>query len=170
MTKIVWDSDALSAFLWINKINLLFDYYNDSEHIILEAVEEEIKKVKHLHDRLIAFEEVYNLEDLNVFNIEEMTYFNDLLERMGMGEAACIAYAKFHNCNYVGSNNLSDIKKECKKQSIEIKTTTIILCELVDSSNLTLDEAEELWTRMKSKRMILPLTTFKDQYDQYKNV
>lgn len=119
MTKIIWDTDALSAFLWVI---------------------EELKEVNHLYQRFLAYQENFTITDLDVTNIEEIKYFSALTERMGVGEAACIAYSKFYNGEYIGSDNLSDIQEECEKENITIKTTGTILCELVESADLSLTD------------------------------
>lgn len=167
MTKIIWDTDALSAFLWINKFKILIDKYAEYENIALEPVIEELKEVNHLYQRFLAYQQNFTITDLNVTNIEEIEYFSALTERMGVGEAACIAYSKFYNGEYIGSNNLSDIQEECEKEKITIKTTGTILCELVESADLSLTDAEEIWTKMKAKRRKLPECSFNDYYSMY---
>ncbi|ANU15696.1 hypothetical protein BBI11_00690 [Planococcus maritimus] len=169
MSSIIWDTDALSAFLWINKLEILVNKYSAFENIVLEAVLDELKnpKVPHLYKRFLVYEENFILTDLDITNLEQITYFENLSEVMGSGEAACIAYAKFYSGQYIGSNNLSDISKVCEKENIIIKTTGIILCELVEDSELSLADAEQIWANMKLKGRKLPDCSFNDYYIQY---
>ncbi|OZS77420.1 hypothetical protein CF394_11405 [Tetzosporium hominis] len=171
MNSIIWDTDALSAFLWINKLEILVKKYSDFENIVLEAVLDELQnpKVPHLYERFLVHEKSFVFTDLDITNLEQITYFENLTEVMGVGEAACITYAKFYSGQYIGSNNLSDIASICEEENIVIKTTGIILCELVDDSELTLAEAEQIWTTMKSKRRKLPDCSFHDYYSQNVN-
>lgn len=165
--KIVWDSDGLSAFLWVNKLEVLLNSQADKEHIILEPVLEELKKVDHLFQRLQASIARFTIADVDLSNSEEVDYFVELQKRMGIGESACISYAKFHDCEYVGSNNLSDVLQLCCAESINLKTTGMVLVEAVRTSNITEKEADDMWSRMLSKRRLLPTANFVDYRDNH---
>ena len=169
MSRIIWDTDALSAFLWIGKLEILVKKYSSFENIVLEAVLDELKdpRIPHIYNRFTVHQDSFVLTDLDITDIEQITYFEELTKRMGSGEAACITYAKFYSGQYIGSNNLSDISTICAEENIIIKTTGIILCELVDDSELSLTEAEKIWEAMKSKRRWLPEGSFNTYYVKY---
>lgn len=169
MSRIIWDTDALSAFLWINKLEILVKKYSNFENIVLEAVLDELNhpSIPHIYKRFTVHQDSFILTDLDITDIEQITYFEELTNIMGSGEAACITYAKFHSGQYLGSNNLSDISKICEEENIIIISTGTILCELVEDSELSLPEAEKIWEAMKSKGRKLPQCSFKTYYVKY---
>ncbi len=166
--KIFFDTDCLSAFLWVRGESILAKLY--SGRIILPAqVYNELKKVPHLKAKADILK---HNGDLQVASMEVATEEYRLYLQMttapekgmkiiGDGEAAGIAMAKQRN-GILASNNMRDISPYVKKYHIEHITTGDILIEALEAGFITEAEGNTIWQDMIMKRRLLPSATFSD--------
>ncbi len=120
-----FDTDCLSAFLWVNGESLLAKLY-PNRVILPEPVYNEIKKVPHL---LAQVDVMKNNNDLTVMPItvgsEEYTDYYNMTQSpengekvIGRGEAAGIALTKKYH-GTLASNNLRDIAGYVAKYNLK---------------------------------------------------
>lgn len=166
--KYFFDTDCLSAFLWIRKESILSKLYPG--RIILPAqVYNEIKKVPHLLDKVDILK---NKGDIRVESMEVgSAEYDDYLKMttspekgmriIGNGEAAGIAMAKQRN-GTLASNNLRDILPYVKKYEIPHITTGDILIEAMNAGIIMESEGNIVWADMIRKKRMLPAATFSE--------
>ena len=123
--SLFFDTDCVSAFLWVNEQRLLSQLYPDRV-VIPKPVYNELSYVPHLKqgvDSLINNHKA-KLEHLNV-DTELYNLYHKLTRNpdpgykvIGAGEAASIAMAKIYD-GIVASNNLSDINVYINRFSLD---------------------------------------------------
>ena len=166
--KYFFDTDCLSAFLWVREESILAKLY--AGKIILPAqVYNELQRVPHLLARVDALK---NNGDLNVESMEVGSVeYNDYLQMttapeagmriIGRGEAAGIAMAKQRD-GTLASNNLRDIQPYVDKYKISHITTGDILIEAMNAGIITEAEGNTVWSNMIQKRRMLPTMSFSE--------
>ena len=166
--KLFFDTDCLSAFLWVREESILAKLY--AGRIILPTqVYNEIQRVPHLLARLDALK---NNRDLSVESMEAGSVeYTDYLQMtsspesgfriIGRGEAAGIAMAKHRN-GTLASNNLRDIIPYVEKYNIAHITTGDILIKAINVGIITEAEGNTIWLDMIRKRRMLPTATFSE--------
>lgn len=171
--KYFFDTDCLSAFLWVREESILARLY--AGRIILPTqVYNELQRVPHL---LARVDTLRNNGDLSVESMEAGSVeYNDYLQMtsspeagfriIGRGEAAGIAMAKQRN-GTLASNNLRDIRPYVEKYKISHITTGDILIEAMDAGIITEAEGNTIWADMIRKRRMLPTTTFSEYLTSY---
>ncbi len=166
--KYFFDTDCLSAFLWVREESILAKLY--AGRIILPAqVYNELQKVPHL---LARVDTLKNNGDLNVESMEVgSAEYRDYLQMttapeagmriIGRGEAAGIAMAKQRN-GTLASNNLRDIRPYVEKYDISHITTGDILIEAMKAGIITESDGNNIWADMIRKQRMLPIATFSE--------
>ena len=168
-SKIFFDTDCISAFLWVNKQSILEALYPNGI-VIPREVYDEIDKpsISHLKRRVdtLISKNVASIEDMNIVS-PEYTLFRELTTSsgnnkiIGKGEAAAISLAKKHN-GIIGSNNLSDISEYVKQFSLTHLTTGDIMLIAFEKGLITEDQGNNIWADMLSKRRRLGANSFSD--------
>ena len=164
-----FDTDCLSAFLWINDTNILKALYG-GRIVIPSPVYDELSnpcvpQLKRRTDVLLD-ENVATVQQL-VVNTEEYELYNNLIrgsidgKQIGRGEAAGIALAKTHN-GILASNNYRDISPYIKKYGLKHIDTGGILVEAMNKGLITEEDGNAIWANMKAKNRMLPTETFSD--------
>jgi len=180
ISKIIFDTDCLSSFLWTDSISILKELYNGKLKIP-RAVYEEIKKMKKykaysfVYDRLEEEVKNGNIEILEIrVGSIECGYYEKIKKdyaaansgkAIGEGEAEMLALAisnKFHCTLNTASNNLRDVADITRKEKIINITTVDILCEAAEKGLKTLDELNMLITEMRSRKRRLPSGNIED--------
>ena len=104
--KIVLDTDVISSFAWVERFDIIIELYSP-DVIILDVVKDELIKVKHLFNIVNKYIESEDIELIKLdINADEGLEYGRLLKdiwTVGKGEAACMAYCRYHNC-ILGSN------------------------------------------------------------------
>ena len=171
--KYFFDTDCLSAFLWVHEESILARLY--AGRIILPSqVYNEIQRVPHL---LLKVDALKNNGDLRVESMEagseeyndylQMTTFPEAGMRIvGRGEAAGIAMVKQRG-GTLASNNLRDIRPYVEKYEISHITTGDILIKAMEAGLITEAEGNIIWSEMIRKRRMLPTPTFSDFLANY---
>ena len=138
--KLFFDTDCISAFLWVKEENILFKLYPGRiilpKPVFNELSNPSIPHIKRKVNDLCLSGDVSTKEIL--VNTEEYKLYYELAisppkgERIiGKGEAAAIALAKTYN-GVIASNNLKDISKYVKKYKLDHITTADILVEALN--------------------------------------
>ncbi len=169
MTDLLFfDTDCLSAFLWVRREGLLPRLYPGGV-IIPRPVYRELSRpgAPHLRQRLDALltQHLVSIQDIAIDSEAYATYYQ-LTEApapghkiIGSGEAASIALAREQG-GIVASNNLKDIQTYIAKYRLKHTTTGAILADAYRRSELTLEEGDAIWAAMLAKRRRLGAPSF----------
>ena len=162
-----FDTDCISAFLWVNEESLLEKLY-PCKIVIPKEVYNELDRptIPHLKariDRLIdkGAAKVISMdissEEYSLYR--KLTTFSGENKVIGSGEAASIALAKKHN-GVLGSNNLRDISYYINKYSLKHLTTGDILLEAFRKELITESEGNSIWASMLKKKRKIGAASF----------
>ena len=166
--KYFFDTDCLSAFLWVREESILAGLY--AGKIILPAqVYNELQRVPHLHARVDLLKNRGELcvESMEAGSAEYCDYLKMTtapekgMRIIGRGEAAGIAMAKQRG-GTLASNNLRDICPYVEKYGISHITTGDILMEALHAGIITETEGNTIWTDMIRKKRMLPTASFSE--------
>jgi len=159
---LVVDTDFLSSFAWVDRLDILETLYL-KKIVLLEEVAIEIGRVPHLWTRVeicVSKGTMIRVE-MSVDSPEALDLAKYLEDgKYGRGEAACMAYLK-HNSGTLGSNNLADVTQFCQDNNKRLLCTGHCLCQALISKLVSFNECESLWQQMLKKRRKLPTSTFK---------
>ena len=158
---IILDSDFLSSFAWVNRLDILEGLYS-KRMIVLEEVLVELRRVPHLASKVeLSIKKGHIRSEAMLADSPEALQLAKFLEsgRYGSGEASCMAYLTQHD-GILGSNNLSDVKAFCNKNKKRLLTTAKVLHQAYKIGQINLGEADEIWAGMLSKKQKLPASSF----------
>ena len=166
--KYFFDTDCLSAFLWVKNENLLIKLYGGKiilpGQVYSELSHPRIPHLKTLTDTLKSNGDIL-VENIEM-DTEEYKIYCKLTENpdkgfkvIGKGEAAAIALAKTKG-GVLASNNMRDIKPYVDEYGLEHITTGDILVEALNKQYITEHEGNKIWASMLSKNRKLPNNTF----------
>ncbi len=168
--SLFFDSDCISAFLWVNEQNLLNLLYPGMVVIPKPAYDElSYPTTPHLKQRIdyLISNGQAKLATINVGS-ETYTLYQKLTTSpdeghkvIGPGEAASIALAKTSN-GIVASNNLKDISSYISEFGLRHITTGDILIEALNKGIITENEGNEIWASMLAKRRKLGALSFSE--------
>lgn len=174
--SLFFDSDCISAFLWVKEQNLLAMLYPGKIVIPKPAYDElaypTTPQLKQRIDTLIS----NNQAVLQTINVDSDTY--DFYQKLtttpdeghkiiGPGEAASIALAKTAG-GIVASNNLKDISSYIHEYELKHITTGDILIEAMEKGFITENDGNTIWASMLAKRRKLGASSF-SEYIKSKN-
>lgn len=168
--KIFFDTDCLSAFLWVNNESLLPILYPGKivipEQVYVELSNPRVSHLKNRIDELVKAKKV-TIQEIDISSDEYQIYYK-LTEApdsghkiIGNGEAASIALAKRYN-GIVASNNLKDIQIYIDEFNLQHKTTGDILVEAYNLKLITEEKGNYIWEQMINKRRKLGANTFSE--------
>ena len=168
--SLFFDSDCLSAFLWVGNENLLVKLY-PGKIVIPKPVYDELSYpgIAHLKARVDV---LLSNSQATIASIDTGTDTYELYYQLsvaprsghviiGKGEAASIALAKLNN-GIVASNNLRDITSYINEFRLKHMTTGDILIEAYKKGYITEMQGNALWTSMLAKRRKLGEKSFSD--------
>jgi len=174
--SLFFDSDCISAFLWVKEQNLLAALYPGRIVIPKPAYDElaypTTPQLKQRIDTLISSSQAV-LQNINVDSdtyvlYQKLTTTPDEGHKIiGPGEAASIALAKTVG-GVVASNNLRDISSYIDEYELKHITTGDILIEAMEKGLITEDDGNTIWTAMLAKRRKLGASSF-SEYIKLKN-
>lgn len=168
--SLFFDTDCISAFLWVRNESLLAQLY-PGRIVIPRPVYDELSnpRIVHLKVRIDALvsagqarivEIIVGTQEYNMFY--KLTVEPDKGQKLiGKGEAASIALAK-ENGGIVASNNLSDIGDYVKEFQLKHITTGDILVEAYNKGLITENEGNNIWASMLAKQRKLGTASFLD--------
>ena len=176
--KIFFDTDCLSAFLWVRKENLLVKLYGGRiilpEQVYRELSHSRIPQLKERTDALKQRGQI-RVDTIEVGSEEYELYYKlvNIPEKgfkvIGKGEAAAIALSKVRG-GILASNNMKDIQVYIKKYKLEHITTGDILFSALEKELITEDDGNNIWINMLKKRRMLPCNSFTEFILKYKKV
>jgi predicted nucleic acid-binding protein len=162
-----FDTDCLSAFLWIDGQSLLPKLF-PGRIVIPSDVYAEIDKpcIQHLKKRvdgLLTAGEAQVAEIL--VGTPEYELFFQMTELatpiIGKGEAAALVLAKFRG-GIVASNNLRDVRQYVQEYDLQLMTTGDILALALERGFITEKQGNKIWKEMLSYRRKLGATSFSE--------
>lgn len=164
-----FDTDCLSAFLWINDTNILHELYG-GKIVLPEPVYQELSNPSIPHIKQRADVMIRN-NDVSVKMIdtdtEEYKVYVELVrgqkgeKSIGRGEAGGIALAKTYN-GVLASNNYKDIAPYIEKYNLKHIDTGQILLEALKNGLITEEGGNDIWRKMLDKKRKLPTNTFSE--------
>lgn len=173
--ELFFDTDCLSAFLWINDTNLLEQLYG-GKIVIPGPVYQELSNpsIPHIKRRADALlnKDIAAVKQIDT-DKEEYNLYRILVKgtktekAIGKGEAAAIALAKTYG-GILASNNWKDIALYIDKYDLKHIDTGTILTEGLKKSLLTEEQGNAVWEQMLNKNRMLPEKTFSDYLKKYK--
>jgi len=160
---LVLDSDVISAFALVNRLDILESLYRE-QMLVLDQVQIEVSKyykVGALLSNVInrgAFQLGY-LDPLGKDGWE----FANLIDKgcFGQGEAAIMAYVRFRG-GTVGSSNIRDVLRYCEVHGLPLLATRPIMFDAYQRRIIAKGEACQIWTDMRRKNIRLPDESFAD--------
>lgn len=176
--NLFFDTDCISAFLWINNMNILHELYGGKiifpEPVYQELSNPSIPHIKQRADILICNKDA-SVKTINAGTEEYKLY--TLLVRgkkgqksIGRGEASGIALAKTYN-GILASNNYKDIAPYIEKYNLRHIDTAQILAEALKKGLITEADGNSIWRKMLARKRKLPANTFSEYLaNQTKNV
>ena len=165
--ELFFDTDCLSAFLWINDTNILHELYGGKivlpEPVYQELSNPSIPHIKQRADFMINNKDAF-VKKIDV-DTEEYRLYTTLIRGekgkkcIGRGEASGIALAKIYN-GILASNNYKDIASYIEKYNLKHIDTGQILIEALEKGLITQAEGENIWRKMLLRKRRLPAKTF----------
>ncbi|MBD5475379.1 MAG: hypothetical protein HDR17_05265 [Lachnospiraceae bacterium] len=164
--RLFFDTDCLSAFLWVRGESILSQLYPG--RIILPAqVYDELKRVPHLLAKVDVMKNAGNLivDSMEVGSAEYHDYLQMItapdtgMRIIGKGEAAGIAMVKERG-GTLASNNLRDISTYVEKYGLKHITTGDILIKAMNTGIISETDGNDIWANMIRKKRMLPTATF----------
>lgn len=166
--SLFFDSDCISAFLWVGNESLLVKLY-PGKIAIPKAVYDELSYpgIAHLKARVDA---LLSAGQAQIMTIDSGTEAYNLYYRLtvkpepghiiiGKGEASSIVLAK-QNDGIVASNNLKDITSYVAEMGLKHITTGDILLAALEKGYITEVQGNTIWSAMLSKRRKLGASSF----------
>ena len=164
-----FDTDCLSAFLWINDTNILHELYGGKivlpEPVYQELSNPSIPHIKQRADAMISSRDV-SVKAIEVGS-EEYKIYTELVhgvkgqKKIGRGEAGGIALAKTYH-GILASNNYKDISSYIEKYHLKHIDTGQILEESLKRGLITEADGNNIWKKMLAKKRKLPAHTFSE--------
>jgi predicted nucleic acid-binding protein len=175
-----FDTDCLSAFLWVRSEHLLAKLYSGRIAIPRQVYNElSAPGIEHLKKRLDL---LIGNGDASVLPIMTDTPAYDLYIKLtsapdaghsiiGKGEAAAIALAAVSGgiCGIVASNNLKDVAAYASEMGLRLITTGDILIAAYREGLITEDDGNSLWSAMLAKRRKIGAASFSDYLNTHRN-
>lgn len=167
--ELFFDTDCLSAFLWINDTNILHELYGGKivlpEPVYQELSNPSISHIKQRADIMISNKDV-SVKTIDT-DTEEYKLYAELVrgkkgqKSIGRGEAGGIALAKTYN-GILASNNYKDIAQYIEMYNLKHIDTGQILVEALKRGLITEVEGNSIWGKMLAKKRRLPDNTFSE--------
>ena len=168
-----FDTDCISAFLWVDEESILAKMYPRRIVIPLQVYLElsnprvnYLKGLKNQVDRLV-YEGDAKIAEITTGTREFALYLKMTrnpepgFPYIGKGEAAAISLAKVRG-GILASNNLRDISVYVEKYQICHMTTGDILAEAFEHGLITEDQGNTIWLDMLAKKRKLGYPTFSE--------
>ncbi len=144
--SIVFDTNILSTFAKINKLELLVKLFNKQELLIPESVFRELQDSKQEFTQIILDNK--NFKRINSTR-EEKNLLLIIKTSLGVGEKECLTICK--NRNHVFITNDEIAIKEAEKQEIEWLNLEIILTALKQENIINEQELNEIIKEIETK-------------------
>ncbi len=167
-STLFFDADCLSAFLWVNREDILFGLFPEKivlpKQVYLELCHPSIPHFKQKMDQFIR-EGKLSIKEILLDTKEYHLYYELAFSPpkgeiiIGKGEAAAIALAKTYN-GIIASSNFRDVAKYARKYNLEHVGAGDILVAAFNAGHIDEAEGNSIWHNMIEKRRMLPSTNF----------
>jgi hypothetical protein len=159
---LVLDSDIISTFAHINRLDIL-EYLYSERLLVLDEVFWEVSRSPKVGGVLsnTMNRGCFRQDKLNLLGEDGMEYAR-LVDRgnLGKGEAAVLAYTRYRG-GTVGSSNIRDVLLYCENHDLPLLATRPIVYDAYCHKIITLAEACKIWTAMQD-RTRLPNKSFEE--------
>lgn len=163
------DTDSVSAFAWVKRMDVLESLYSGNMQIPQEVLTE-LARVPHLKaavdSRTDKHIEVVSLSPIGQDGIEFAKLYST--GKFGLGESSVMAFVRF-NGGTVSSNNIRDVLQYCQSNSLPLLSTRAIIFDAITAGVITEPEAERIWAGMIRKGRKLPCKTVAEVIEFYTN-
>lgn len=141
MNGAVADTTVLSNFAWTDHPTLLTKAFDNV--MIPEAVADELKQGEK-QGRI----PVVDWSDIRVIELDTVAqaHFDRFHQRLGLGEAACLAVAKTHGWMLLTDDR--NARQTASSEEVAVSGTLGVLALLMGRDILSLDQADELLIEM----------------------
>lgn len=159
IVKIVLDADVIIHFSQGGCLHLLPRVIPTCSFVVLSIVRNELRQdTRNELDKQIQYLKNISLIEYNPTGEERREYarlksIQGL--RLGRGESACMAYARFHH-DVVGSSNLKDIKEYCSEHCIAYLTTCDFLYYAYKAGLMSRDDIAGFVIKVRNAGSIIP--------------
>ncbi len=167
-SKLFFDADCLSAFLWVSREDILFGLYPD-KIVLPKQVYNELchPSIPHFKQKMDQFaqKDKLSIKEILLDTEEYHLYYKLAFSPskgeavIGKGEAAAIALAKTHN-GIIANSNFRDVAKYAKKYNLKHMGAGDILVVAFNAGHIDGAEGNNIWHNMLGKRRVLPGPTF----------
>ncbi len=156
MTSLVFDTDVLSTFGKIKRLDLLEKLFHGADFSIPTSVNNELFKAKDC-----GYEFVDHITDSQIFEVtplrqEEVGFLEKLRDerrKLGPGELECISICKHRDCVLVTNDTAA--KKVCDYYDIKFIDLSMLLKSLIVTDILTCKEVEALIDEIEDKDKVI---------------
>lgn len=168
-----FDTDCISAFLWVDNESILSKLFPGRIVIPKEVYDElsnpRVNQIKHLKNQvdLMIKNGQATIETIDI-NSNEYKLYRKLTVNpepgkkiIGKGEAASISLAKERK-GIIASNNLKDISTYIEEFGLIHYTTGDIMLMALNKGFINEEQGNIIWANMLSKRRKLGYLTFSD--------
>ena len=166
--SLFFDTDCISAFLWVNEEFLLSQLY-PTKIVIPQEVYKELSNPSILWMKkridILVNQNIVIIENIDVDSDEYEIYYKltqapeGTHKIIGKGEAASISLAKKHG-GILASNNLKDIKGYIDEFNLKHITTADILVEAYKKGLIDEKQGNQIWKNMLQKKRKIGGTSF----------
>lgn len=173
--KAFFDTDYLSSFIRINRVDLILNKY--CKILTSKQVKKEFDAEGYSPKIKEGFADLCSSGKVEIFEIEEGTeewdiYMNLMMlsEDVGknVGEMSVIALSKAKN-SILASNNLKDVCDCVDHYNLKHTTTATELVEFCKNKLIDFKQAESYWRTMTQFGISLPKTSFENFYKLCEN-
>lgn len=165
---IFFDTDCLSAFLWVKREHLLFKA-ELGELVIPQEVFIELSNpcIRHLGNRMRTMIEKGHVQTMAIMTgTDESKLFYQMVHSppagvrpIGKGEASALVLAQAYG-GIVASNNLGDISAYVTQFALKRITTGYILAKALEKNLIDEPEGDRIWAEMLARKRRLPTDSF----------
>lgn len=163
-TKILLDADVVINFINGEKLDLLVKIY-PNRFCLLDRVKAELYKRRETKEEVEKILKTKEIEEIK-FPDDDMEilfeYGSLISERLGDGESACLAFARFRK-KYISSSNIKDVHNYCKQYGIKNIPTMELLREALNKKLMTIKAVNEFIKKCIEKDSKLPAKSW-DEY------
>lgn len=168
--SLFFDTDCLSAFLWVRAENILTELYRGKIKIPQQVYDELSSPViAHLKMRIDALinngdaivQSIITDTPAHSFYVQLTSAPNERRIIIGKGEAAAIVLASLSS-GILASNNIKDVAPYISDLNLKHITTGDILVKAFQQSLISEDDGNLIWSAMLAKRRKLGALSFTD--------
>jgi predicted nucleic acid-binding protein len=158
---ILIDADVLIHFSLGDSLLRIATIYPQYEKWVLDIVEQEISKrlsSAYFQLQLVLNQSIFKrvaMPSIKTPTYAEFIRLKKQNPRIGEGEAACMAYARF-NDHILASSNFRDIRKYCEEHGILYISTMDLLKEAMSKNIMSEEECDQFIDRVKKQGSQLP--------------